>query len=313
MTTKISKRGASPKPANALESTRLPALVAALLRDRALAPADWIGGSTRTKLVPLADTGVAASPELVEYMRAAEDLSFRKAVGSVWSHDFHPAPVRVPSSLMFRGSASSVVAFLAGTQPIAEDPDSGAVLVAAWGTPRTKSAVASFLFNDGEGDFVVEAASIRSYLERHGDDGPRPVRSPLTVELERHYRRSIWLGQIFYDTADWYVDDPIDGTIDAMRDAAPLAAYDAERKECATRPNLAAHWLLWSALLGRNDVLIDVLARSSHSIHPVVIELRRKLAPIVKGKPVIEPLLRKHQSDWPADMLAQIRKAAPAR
>ncbi len=291
-------------------------LVASLLSKRDLSPAQWIGPERAGPFVKLATLGLAASAELDEYMRLAEGLPFRKAVAGLLEPSgcyWQVQPVRSPSTLLFRGMPSDVVGFLAGTIPIAVDPDGGAYLVADLGRgPR--SAVASFLFNDHApadatpGDFVLESTSITGLVKSGGAAGARPERAA-GAALERRYRRAIWIALMVHGTRD---ADAVDAgeLLRTVGDASPLAAYTAERKHFKSRPAVAAYWLLSHALLGQVGALTDALALARGIKHPIVVELRKVLAPLVAGTPVVERLLEKHRPEWTAADLAAIRARA---
>jgi hypothetical protein len=71
-----------------MASTNLRALTKGLLTDAELEPAAWLseeddGESDYGKPVALSKLGLSASPELVEYMKLAENATFRQAVGAI--------------------------------------------------------------------------------------------------------------------------------------------------------------------------------------------------------------------------------------
>lgn len=284
------------------------------LKTRKAEPASWVAGTSRAPLVPLARVGIAASGELSEYMAAAEQRSFRQSVaGLLHARDgryWHPHPVRSPTSLLFRLSPAHVTAFLAGLQPLAEDPDDGAVLVASWGQGKSTSMVASFLFNDvseadeHRGDFVFEATSLRALF---GPTAQKHARATAAARaLEQRYQRGVWLGQLIFGS-DFWVDDPEDGTLRAMSDAAGLDEYRRERRLLATRPDLAAYWLLSHALLGELVALEETMRLTRTVRHPVVVDLQKKLRTGPKG---LEASILKHREELPEGFLQQLRAAA---
>lgn len=294
--------------------TSLKALLSQSLKTRGAEPATWVEGASRAPLVPLARVGIAASDELNEYVAAAEQRAFREAVagllhlrdGQYWN----PHPVRSPTSLLFRLSPAQVTAFLAGLQPLAEDPDSGAVLVASWGRGKSTSMVASFLFNDvspadeHRGDFVFEARSLRALFAPRAPKRPRATAAARA--LEQRYQRGVWLGQLLFG-ADFWVDDPEDGTLRAMQDAASLEVYRKERRLLATNPDLAAYWLLSHAILEESGPLEETLRLTRAVRHPVVIDLHRKLR---KGPKDLAASIIKHRDELPDDFLQHLREAA---
>jgi hypothetical protein len=272
----------------------------------------------RRAFVSLADVGIEASTELVDYMDAAEDKAFREAIAGLLSDSprrWNVHPMRPAKSLLFASSPSHVVAFLAGAEPMAEDPDDGAVLVASWGVGEARSPVASFLFNDvapsdpEPGDFVLEAESIEGLMRSGGAGDAGAKAKEIRSRFERGYRRGIWLAQMIFDEADWYCDNELDDIVAAASHAARPRSYEAERALVASRPDVAAYWLLSHALLGQAGKLAEVLRAVVPVTHPLVVDLRKKLAPIARGKPVTE-LLRKHRPELDGAALDAIRRAA---
>lgn len=88
------------------------------------------------------------------------------------------------TSLLFAAAPSHVVSMFMSAALLAEDPDSGASLVADWRTGE----VASYLFNDvapvdpEPADYFVVAPSVAAWLAQGGDDTDhRP-----SVERGRH-------------------------------------------------------------------------------------------------------------------------------
>lgn len=293
---------------------------------RALSPAAWLGTRTSGDLVSFASLGIAASAELEDYARSAEAPAFRRGIGAILETQCYwgVGPIRPPKSL-FRESASSVVAFLAGASVLATDPDAGAALIAAWsydalgaavpaartpGTPSDTSPVASFLFDDVSPsdpeplDFVVEAPSIADLLARYGESGGRPRRAtPYAKAFARLYRRGIWITHVVHD-------DPaeVDDVVRSARDASPKKLYAKERDAFATAPHLAAYWILAHALVGDEAALGDALERARDVAHPVVVDLITKLAG--KDAKKRDALFTKHRPDWTAEDWAAIRAAA---
>lgn len=245
-------------------------------------------------IVALAKVGIK-SKELAAYEQAIGTAKRRERVSALLTSAYwNVHPVRTPKSLLFGASPSQLVAFLAGMQPIAEDPDSGAIYAVAW----DGSGVASFEFNGGDGGFVVEAPSLEALLR-----GPKK-RPADKAKLERRYSSNIWIAQMLYDRKDWYCDDSADDILAAISDARPSADYKKDRASLGARPDLAASWLLAHALAGRDALLVDSIAATARQKHPAIQELREKLA-----KPrAIDKLLAKKTS-LTADELAQIRAA----
>lgn len=303
-----------------MASSSLKKLVAESLQARRGEPRTWVAGDASTPLVPLARVGIAASAELAEYIAAAERREFREAVAGILEEgpmsQWALYPVRSPTSLLFKLSPANVTAFLAGLQPLAVDPDSTAVLVASWGRGKKTSTVASFLFNDvssadeKRGDFVVEAASIRALL---GAKAPaRPRATAATRAMEHRYQRGVWLGQLLF-SPDYWVDDPEDGTLRAMNDAAGLDVYRRERRLLATSPDLAAYWLLSHAILGDVAELDETLSLTHTARHPVVMDLRQRLRSGSAGPKVMEKLITKYRKELPEGFLEQVRIKARER
>ena len=113
-----------------MAGTNLRALTKRLLTNADLEPAAWLGEeddgeSDYGKPVALSKLGLSASQELVEYMKLAEDATFRQEVGAILAKEggfyWGIRPVRSPSSLLFKETSSDVVAFLAGSIPLASD------------------------------------------------------------------------------------------------------------------------------------------------------------------------------------------------
>ncbi len=255
-------------------------LARGLVAKAELEPAGWLGDKRAGRAAPLKKHGIVAARELVEYMRLAETTAFRRQVGAILHRDgsfyWGIAPVRPPASL-FGGTASQVVAFLMGAVVLATDPDSGAYLVATWGNARSRSLVASFLFDDvapsddEPGDFVVEALSIRHALETYG--GRRPKETlPACKELARLYRRGIWIARRITR------NDDADDMQRTRRDASPDALYAKERARLSTHPHFAAYWLLSHTIQGRAELLADALDRTHTVKNPVIVDLRKKLS-----------------------------------
>lgn len=282
------------------------ALTQKLFDDARLQPASWLSDENDEdygKPTPLADAGISASPELVEYMRLAEDPKFRQKVAAILEGGCYwgVAPVRLPSTLLFEHTSSEVVAFLMGSSVMATDPDSGAYLVATW----SEAMVASFLFNDvapsdeAPRDFAVESLSITECLEAYADTERRPDDSlDPCRELARLYRRGIWIAQLIQEDDL----DPIDDIAVTARDASPIALYEKERGVLGS-PQFAAYWLLSHALLGRTRELADALERTSDTTNPAIKDLRRKL----RNAAAIDELFAKHRPDWTAEDFAKIR------
>jgi hypothetical protein len=145
-------------------------------------------------------------------------------------------------------------AFLMGAVVLAEDPDSGSVVVADWHT----TMVASLLFNDAPGDFFVVAPTIDTWLEQGGDATPRPKTK--ATRMREMYRRSIWLSLIVGDP-DYFSGDA-DDVVAATREAAPFTVYSKERSKLAVNPSLAVYWLLSHAIAGRIQALVDAIQRT---------------------------------------------------
>ncbi|MDF2693092.1 MAG: hypothetical protein K0S65_1475 [Labilithrix sp.] len=302
-----------------MAGTNLRALTKRLLTNADLEPAAWLseeddGDSDYGRPVALSKLGLSASQELVEYMKLAEDATFRQEVGAILAKEggfyWGIRPVRSPSSLLFKETSSDVVAFLAGSIPLASDPDSGAYLVATWGSGAPESAVASFLFNDvapsdpEPRDFVVEGVSIEDTLSSYGAPGRRPKKkAALCQELERLYRRGIWIAQLVQEDDL----DSIEDIARTVRDASARSVYAKERAQVDTHVHFAAYWLLSHALLGRTEDLADALERTRDIIHPAIAELRRAFAPVVKNPSAIEKLFAKHRPDWTKKDIATIR------
>jgi len=279
------------------------------------------GPHRKKSIGALSELGIAASPELLAYCAAAEEKTVREAVsGLVASGEWNVHPVRPLRSVLFHASPSHTVSFLAGLEPIAEDPDSGAVLAASWAIGEETSAVVSFLFDDVSpadaepGDFVVEGASILAFLEAGvaSEDGSaaRPkASSAACVALQRRYRETIWIAQLVYDRELWTCEDAVDDVVRAARDARPLTCFARDLDSLGERPDLAAGWLLAHAVAGRAGELATTIARTETSVHPAVMELRKKLTPKKSGTPRIDALLGEHCSHLDADELAAIREA----
>lgn len=199
-----------------------------------------------------------------------------------------------PEQLLFSLSPSQLVAFLSGASVIAEDPDSGAVLVVDW----FDGAVASFLFNDvspadpAPADFVIEARSLNELAR-----SPWPAAKPSA--LERRYRRAIWLAQLFHGD-DWVCDDSVDDVRRAMRDAATDDAWREERALLSTRDDLAAYWLLAHAVRGDSTALNEALAATRETTSPAVVSIRQQVAALVERFLAARP-------DWSADDFASLR------
>ena len=283
-------------------------------------PRTWVAKDAPGPFVPFARLGIDASAELALYAKAAERLAFRRALAGVlvgsplkyWAL----VPVRPPPSLLFKLSPACVTAFVAGLAPIGEDPDSGALLVAEWYGVRGTSLVASYLFNDVSpadakpGDFVVEAASLGALVGQVPLVRPRP--SPRTRAMERAYRRGVWLGQLLYRGDLYMVDDPEDGTLRAIEDAADLSVYARERASLAARPDRAAYWLLSHAILGHSRELADAWARTARARHPAIRDLRARLASPERATATLRRLIEKHRADeWPPGFLAEVIAKAP--
>jgi hypothetical protein len=258
----------------------LGALAHGLLVTAKLEPAPWLGDKSAGRAVPLKKHDIVAARELVDYMKRAEATRFRKEVGAILqrrgSFYWGIKPVRLATSLFGR-TASEVVAFLMGAVVLATDPDSGAYLVATWGNARSRSIVASFLFDDvapsddEPGDFVVESLSIRGALESYG--GGRRPRETLArcKELARLYRRGIWLARLVAQR------DPDPDDIErTKRDASPDALYMKERAHLGTHPHFAAYWLL-SHAANRRGELADALLRTRTVKNPAIVDLRKKV------------------------------------
>lgn len=270
-------------------------LLKKLMVEGEVEPAGWLGNAGRKGKPPaFSKLGIAAAPELAQYVALAEEPAFRKSVAGVVQRDgafyWGIVPVREPASLLFTLTASEVVAFLMGSSVLGSDPDSGAYLTASW----ADAEVASFLFNDVSpadakpGDFVVEASSISDWLTRYGSR-----RRPKTnKELARLYRRGIWIAQLVQE-------DDLDDVDDMKRtvaDASPLKLYANERETFAKRPHFAAYWLLAHALSGRTEPLADALARTEKSKHPTIARLRKDLAPVAKNPDALFRLFAKKRS-----------------
>ena len=261
------------------------AIVARLCQSPAFAPCSTGVPEPQSEFVALDAQGIAASSELVEYVALARASEFREQVASVlklagdetyWGvYD-----VRSPS-LLFAEAPSHVVSAFMSAALLAEDPDSGASLVADWHTGE----VASYLFNDvapvdpEPADFFVVAPTVAAWLAQGGDVfDHRPTRNAWGGMAAR-YRRSIWLAQIMSD-ADYAGDDPSD-IVAAARDAAPLAAYALERSSLTSNPGLAAYWLLMHAVLGRSAELADALQQTSNARAGWLCDVRAAVAPMV--------------------------------
>jgi hypothetical protein len=245
-----------------------------------LEPAPWLGSRRFRGAAPLTQHDIVGARELVDYMKRAEAPRFRKDVGAILQHKgafyWGVGPVRLAKSLFGR-TASEVVAFLMGAVVLATDPDSGAYLVATWGNARSRSMVASFLFDDvapsdpEPGDFVVEALSIRDALESYGGRRPRETLARCK-ELARLYRRGIWIARLVAQR-----DPDPDDMERNKRDASPDALYAKERAHLGTHPHYAAYWLLSHAQQGRADLLADALARTCTVKNPAIVDLRKKV------------------------------------
>lgn len=295
-------------------------LVAKALAASGAAPRTWVAKDAKSPPVSYARLGIAASAELAAYARAADRLPFRKALAGVLESSpmsqWALHPIRPLESLLFKRSPAQVTAFVAGLEPIGEDPDSGAVLVAEWSGQRGTSLVASYLWNDvspadaAPGDFVVEAKSLRALVS----EVPlrRPAPSARTRAMQAAYRRGVWLGALLYSDAISVVDDPEDGTLRASADAAGLRVYARERGALGARPDLAAYWLLSHALLGHEDALADAWARTARVRHPAVRDLRSRLVSAARAPVVMARLVAKHRTDIAPSVLRDILARARA-
>ncbi|AKV03131.1 hypothetical protein AKJ09_09794 [Labilithrix luteola] len=302
--------------------TTLEGLAKRLLENEDLEPADWLSDDADEdagRFVPHADHGIAASRELIDYTKLAEDGTFRGEIASILHKGgfyWGIAPVRLPTKLMFALPAANVVAFLAGTSVLASDPDSGALLVASWNVGASTSTVASFLFDDvvpsdpTPGDFVVEALSIAEHLESYGDPEAHPESANREVrDLARLYRRGIWLAHVVQDDAV----DSRDDLARTIRDASPLALYDTERAQFDTHPHLAAYWLLSHTLLGETNALVDALDQTSTSKSPVIVDLRKRLSQVAAEPTHLEQVFAQRTPRLKGSDLAELRRLAKAR
>jgi hypothetical protein len=293
----------------------LKALVEKLMIDEELEPAGWLGNRRSPGKPPShAELGIAASPELAQYIELAEEPAFRKQVAAIVQGAFYwgLVSVREPESILFTVTASQVVAFLIGSSVLGTDPDSGAYLIASWGDAKSSSIVASFLFNDVApsdkkyGDFVVEALSIAGWLESYGKNKGRPKESlPKCKELARLYRRAIWIAQLIQaDDSDSDRDLPR-----TIRDASPRTLYVEERKLFAKHAHLAAYWLLAHGLIGEPEDLADALKHTEKSKNPVVQALRKILA----DPKALPKLFAKHRPDLQRTMTLPLATIVPLR
>lgn len=255
---------------------------------------------------------VALADEVAEYVACSQSLSFRRAVHTilaVHNDQLNVWPVRETRSILFHGTRSDAVTFLAGGLGIAADPDSGSVVVMSW----QHGAVASFLFDDASPadasadlDFAVEGESMRAWLRRYGEPEPREEWSAGARELARLYRRGIWLAQLFQEVEDPLLLDSPRDIARAARDASPFDVYEVERDQFVRCPHFAAYWLLAHAVTGRTDALRDAVERTAGSSHPVVVELR-SAAPELLGE------LTKRRPDLTPSALESMRGLAPKK
>jgi hypothetical protein len=290
------------------------AIVARMCKSPQFAPCTTGVPEPQSKFVALDAQGIAATADLVEYVTLARVSKFRKQVASVLKlagDETYWGVYDVRStSLLFAAAPSHVVSMFMSAALLAEDPDSGASLVADWRTGE----VASYLFNDvapvdpEPADYFVVAPSVAAWLAQGGDDADhRPVRGAWGGMAAR-YRRSIWLAQIMSDP-DYAGDDPSE-IVAAVRDAAPLATYALERESLTSDPGLAAYWLLTHAVLGRSAELADALQQTSGARAAWLCDVRAAVAPMVHDAALVKSWLAEHHPDWPAGTLARIRKAA---
>ena len=109
------------------------------------------------------------------------------------------------------------------------------------------------------------------------------------------------------------MEDPEDGTLRAMQDAASLAVYRKERASLARAPDRAAYWLLSHAVLGAVKELAQTLELTRSIRHPVVEELHRTLGVASEAPTVLEALIAQHRPDLPRGFLGKVQAAARAR
>jgi hypothetical protein len=143
--------------------------------------------------------------------------------------------------------------------------------------------------------------TIRRLVPKLLDDRELEPAAWSTREMERLYRRGIWLAHLLCE-AD--LEPELERIAHTGRDASPLAEYKKERKLFASHPHLAMYWLLAFGVLVA-DELEDALEASKKVKHPAV---RAVHAHLTAGK----DLLAHRKKTWPVKerdaVLAKVRE-----